>query len=127
MANYQAKIDLLKIDGASLQQNAAGKLAVIIPVEEADLFVGKDNRAVYLDLNLWESRPNQYNNSHGIKKSYSKARREMLGADAIKNKPFIGNASVKPDYNGGVSASSAQQPMVQTPPAGFVAPPDYTF
>ena len=42
MANYSLNINLLKIDGASLQTNPnTGKRAIVIPVEEADIFVNE--------------------------------------------------------------------------------------
>lgn len=126
MSNYSVKIDLLKLDGATLQTNAQGKMAVIIPVEEADLFVGRENKAVYLDLSMWETPRNPYGDSHSLKKSYSQARREMLGADAVKAKPYVGNArEIKP------RASENPQPgmMQAQPPTGFDIPQnnDYPF
>lgn len=112
--NLSIKLNLAKLDGASLQTNPnTGKRAMIIPVEEADLFVS-DRGGVYLDLSAWENRdgiPDQYGNTYGIKKSYSKEVRERLGKDGIKAKPFIGNAKPIPVVNnnvqGAASASSS--------------------
>lgn len=119
MSNYSIKINLVKLDGASLQTNAQGKMAVVIPVEEADLFVGQ-NGAVYLDLSMWETRGNPYGDTHSIKKSYSKARREMLGPDVLRSKPYIGNAKEMVPQGG-----NAQSGMMQAqPPAGFSVPSD---
>lgn len=111
MSNFSIKVNLAKLDGASLQTNPnTGKRAIIIPVDEADLFVGQ-NGAVYLDLTMWENRTqNAYGDTHSIKKSYSKEVRERLGADAIKAKPFIGNAKPLPDFNG-----NNQQAVTQAP------------
>lgn len=109
MSNYSVKIRLDRLDGASLQTNPnTGKRALIIPVDEADLYVGQ-NGAVYLDLSMWENRngANQYGDTHGIKKSYSKEARERLGADAIKNKPFLGNAKPMPEFNNNNAAPAA--------------------
>lgn len=94
MSNYSIKINLAKLDGASLQTNPnTGKRALIIPVDDADLFVGQTG-AVYLDLSMWEHRSgaNQYGYTHGIKKSYSKSARERIGSEQVKLKPFIGDA-----------------------------------
>ena len=99
MANYSLNINLLKIDGASLQTNPnTGKRAVVIPVEEADIFVNESNTAAYLGLNMYESHNSQYNDTHALKLKYSKATIDRIGVDAIKAKPFIGNAKEKLPY-----------------------------
>lgn len=118
MSNYSLKIRLDRLDGANLQTNAQGKMALVIPVEEADLFVGQ-NGAVYLDLTMWESRNNPYGDTHSIKKSYSKARREMLGPEVVKAKPYIGNAKELVSRG----TSNPQPGMMQAqPPQGFNVP-----
>lgn len=99
MANYSLNINLLKIDGASLQTNpATGKRAVVIPVEEADIFVNESNTAAYLGMNMYESHNSQYGDSHSLKLKFSKATIDRIGVDAIKAKPFIGNAKEKLPY-----------------------------
>lgn len=115
MSNYSIKLNLLKIDGATLQTNAQGRMAVVLPVDEADLYVNQDGTSVYLDLSMWESKNSPYGDTHSIKKSYSKAKRELLGADAIRNKPYIGNAKIIQSNNGG----AAQAPMIQQAPTGY--------
>lgn len=108
MANYSLNINLLKIDGASLQTNpATGKRAVVIPVEEADIFVNESNTAAYLGMNMYESRNSQYGDSHSLKLKFSKATIERVGVEAIKAKPFIGNAKEKQPYGSNSAAPSA--------------------
>lgn len=99
MANYSLNINLLKIDGATLQANpTTGKQAIILPVEDANIFVNQNGTAAYLGINMYESRNNQYDDSHSLKLKYSKATIDRLGVDAIKAKPFIGNAKEKLPY-----------------------------
>ena len=111
MANYTLNVNLLKIDGASLQTNpTTGKRAIVIPVEEADIFINESNTAAYLGMNMYESRNSQYGDSHSLKLKFSKATIDRIGVDAIKAKPFIGSAKEKQPYG--------QQPaQSQTAPA----------
>lgn len=107
MANYVLSVNLLKIDGASLQTNpTTGKRAIVIPVDEADIFINENKTAAYLGLNMYESHNSQYGDSHSLKLKFSKATIDRLGVEAIKAKPFIGNAKEKTPY-GGVTAASA--------------------
>ena len=108
MANYSLNINLLKIDGASLQTNpTTGKRAIVIPVDDADIFVNESNTAAYLGMNMYESRNSQYEDSHSLKLKFSKATIERVGVEAIKAKPFIGNAKEKQPYGSNTAAPSA--------------------
>ena len=108
MANYSLNINLLKIDGASLQTNpTTGKRAIVIPVDDADIFVNESNTAAYLGMNMYESRNSQYGDSHSLKLKFSKATIERVGVEAIKAKPFIGNAKEKQPYGSNSAAPSA--------------------
>ena len=108
MANYSLNINLLKIDGASLQTNPTTvKRAIVIPVDDADIFVNESNTAAYLGMNMYESRNSQYGDSHSLKLKFSKATIERVGVEAIKAKPFIGNAKEKQPYGSNSAAPSA--------------------
>lgn len=108
MANYSLNINLLKIDGASLQTNPnTGKRAVILPVEDADIFVNENGTAAYLGINMYESRNSQYGDSHSLKLKFNKATIDRIGVDAIKAKPFIGNAKEKQPYGDNNAQPSA--------------------
>lgn len=112
MANYSLNINLLKIDGASLQTNPnTGKRAVIIPVDTADIFVNENGTAAYLGMNMYESRNSQYGDSHSLKLKFNKETIERIGVDAIKAKPFIGNAKEKQPYGDSNAQSSAPAPQ----------------
>lgn len=107
MANYSLNINLLKIDGATLQTNPnTGKRAVIIPIDTADIFVNESGTAAYLGVNMYESRNSQYGDSHSLKLKYNKETIERIGVDAIKAKPFIGNAKEKQPYGDGAQTSA---------------------
>ena len=113
MANYSLNINLLKIDGATLQTSpTTGKQAVIIPVDAADIFVNANGTAAYLGINMYESRNSQYGDCHSLKLKYNKSTIDRLGVDAIKAKPFIGNAKVKEKFNqnGDVSGDTPASP-----------------
>lgn len=108
MANYSLNVNLLKIDGASLQTNpTTGKKAVVIPVDDANIFVNESNTAAYLGMNMYESRNSQYGESHSLKLKFSKATIERVGVDAIKAKPFIGNAKEKTPYGADTHVQTA--------------------
>lgn len=108
MANYSLNVNLLKIDGASLQTNPnTGKRAIVIPVDDADIFVNESNTAAYLGMNMYESRNSQYGESHSLKLKFSKATIERVGVEAIKAKPFIGNAKEKTPYGADTQAHAA--------------------
>lgn len=112
MANYILNVNLLKIDGASLQTNPNnGKRAVIIPVDTADIFVNESGTAAYLGMNMYESRNSQYGDSHSLKLKFNKETVDRIGVDAIKAKPFIGNAKEKQPYGDGNAQTSAPAPQ----------------
>lgn len=109
MANYSLNVNLLKIDGAKMVTNPdTGKRAIVIPVEDADIFVNESNTAAYLGINMYESRNSQYGDSHSLKLKFSKATIDRIGVDAVKAKPFIGNAKEKTPFG---SATESTQPL----------------
>lgn len=115
MANYSLSVNLLKIDGATLQTNPnTGKRAVVILVDEAEIFVNESGTAAYLGLNMYESHNNQYGNSHSLKLKFNKETIDRLGVDAIKAKPFIGNAKEKQAYGSGTAQPQAPDASVST-------------
>lgn len=94
MSSLIAKVDLLKLDGATIQVSpTTGHKCVIIDCEAAHLFVGRDDRSVYLDLSVWQNQNiDSYGNSHSIKQSLPKEVRDQLGPEGMKYRPYIGNA-----------------------------------
>lgn len=95
--NFNVKINLLKLKKAAVA-NIKGKTAavkcLVIPIEENDLFVSIDEnkkaKAVYLDMTAWEAKNQKYDDTHYLKQSFSKDKRESMSADELKNVPILG-------------------------------------
>lgn len=113
--NYNLSVNLAAIPGASIQQSpTTGKLAVVLPIEECDIFLKGDGKA-YLNLNIWANRSGktQYGDTHYVKQALSKARREALG-EAAKNTPIIGNMKEKEEFG-----AQQMQTYPQTTPQSY--------
>ena len=100
--NLQGKINLLKLEKTGLMMvngRSGAKLCVVIPVEENDIYVSRDEslkpKGAYLSINAWQSNSesgvDQYGNSHSVKQGFSKEFRERMGEEEMRAKPFIGN------------------------------------
>lgn len=119
MANYILNVNLLKIDGASLQTNpTTGKKNVVIPVEDADIFINQTGTAAYLGMNMYESHNSLYGDTHSLKLKFNKATIDRLGVEAIKAKPFIGNAKEKQSYSAQGNNNAAHAQGAPTPQQG---------
>lgn len=95
MANYSIKTDLLKLKGAfitNLKGKTATKRCLIIPVDEAGLFVGQ--KGVYLDLTAIEMREPKYAETHCIKVSLDKGVYEAMSEEERNAMPIIGGMRV---------------------------------
>lgn len=91
MANYSIKTDLLKLAGAfvtNLKGKTATKQCLVIPVEDAALFVGKSG--VYLNLTAIEMKESRYGDTHCIKQSLDRARYDALSEEERKKLPILG-------------------------------------
>lgn len=91
MANYSIKTDLLKLTGAfvtNLKGKTATKRCLIIPVDDAGLFVGE--KGVYLNLTAIEMQNPKYSETHCVKVSFDKDRYEAMTEDEKKAQPIIG-------------------------------------
>ena len=91
MANFSIKTNLLKLGGAfvtNLKGKTAIKQCLVIPVEDANLFVGKTG--VYLNLTAIEMREARYDDTHCVKQSLDKERYDALTEEERKALPIIG-------------------------------------
>lgn len=91
MANFSIKTDLLRLAGAfvtNLKGKTATKQCLVIPVEDAALFVGKNG--VYLNLTAIEMREARYGDTHCVKQSLDKERYDALSEDERKALPILG-------------------------------------
>lgn len=91
MANFSIKTDLLKLTGAfmtNLKGKTATKQCLVIPVEDAALFVGE--KGVYLNLTAIEMREARYGDTHCVKQSLDKERYDALSEEERKALPILG-------------------------------------
>lgn len=91
MANYSIRTDLLKIKGAfitNLKGKAATKRCLIIPVDEAGIFVGE--KGVYLNMTAFELKEPKYDETHCIKVQIDKERFDAMSEDERKSMPIVG-------------------------------------
>lgn len=91
MANYSIKTDLLKLKGAfvtNLRGKTATKRCLIIPVDEAGLFVGK--KGVYLNLTAIEMQNPKFSETHCVKVSLDKERYDAMTEEERQAQPIIG-------------------------------------
>lgn len=97
--DFSLSLKLTGLSGAQVQQSSAtGKVAVIIPIEQSDLFL-TEKGDVYLNLTMRHINPDwadpqthldKWGKSHELSQSYSKARRESLPKGVYP--PKIGSA-----------------------------------
>lgn len=97
MANFNAKINLMKLKRAgimSIQGRGETLRCLVIPVEENHLFISSDEqnkpKAAYLDLTAWELRNPKYDETHMIKQSLPKEVCEQMSDEELKAQPIIG-------------------------------------
>lgn len=114
--NYSVKIDLLKIEGAKVQQAKDGKSYITIPTDAAGLFQGK--AGIYANFIAWEKRTSNESGTHYIKQSMPKEQRRDDMPFVGDLKPFgqVGGADNRLPYSDFVEAAkaSAPQPKAQT-------------
>ena len=86
------KIDLKKLANASLvnlKGKTATKRCLVIPVDDANLFVGE--RGIYLDLTAYPYNDKNGNPKHLVKQSFSKEVFHSFTEDEIKALPILGD------------------------------------
>ena len=117
--NLQGKINLLKLEKTGLMTvngRSGAKLCVVIPVEENDIYVSRDEslkpKGAYLSINAWQSNSDsgvdQYGNSHSVKQGFSREFRERMDEEEMRAKPFIGNLRPWERKEQPISAPTAQ-------------------
>jgi hypothetical protein len=94
MSNYNAKINLAKLEGFGkvtlTGQSGKPKRCVVLPIAENHLFEGKDG--TYLDLSIIESANSQYGDTHFITRGKSQEEREQEKATGERLRlPILGN------------------------------------
>lgn len=91
MANYSIKTDLLKLKGVfvtNLKGKTATKRCLIIPVDEANLYVGE--KGVYLNMTAIEMREPKYSETHCVKQSLDRERYDAMTDEERNAQPILG-------------------------------------
>ena len=91
--NYQVKLNLLKLDRATVT-NIKGKSqtlkCLVVPIGDGtDIVHGE--KGAYLDLVAFETANSQFGDTHCVKVSYPKERRDAMTDEEKRSKPFVGN------------------------------------
>lgn len=89
--NLQIKVNLTKIPGAALvnlKGKEATKQCIVIPVEDAHLFVGE--KGVYLNLTGIAFKEPKYDDTHLIKQSLDKETYSAMTKEQQDAQPIIG-------------------------------------
>lgn len=106
--NIQSKINLAALKNAAIIKSGKNKDVdcLIIPIEQNNLFVS-DKGAVYLDLYGFENKEvGKYGDTHMIKQSLSKEKREAMTEEEQKAMPILGNHKMG---TGGASGGTAKK------------------
>ena len=119
MGNFNMKLDLSKLKNACIKdlKGASGMIkCLIIPVADNNLFISEKTGSVYLDCECKEVQNPKYDQTHFVKRRYTKEQYYQMDADDRKNIPIIGNLSPMKEGNnnnnsGGYNTQS--QPRVQ--------------
>jgi hypothetical protein len=91
MSNYSIKIDLLKVSGAALvnlKGKTATKQCIVIPTEDAALFVGE--KGVYLSLQAIELKEAKYEQTHLLKEEVESEKYKAMTDEERKKIPIVG-------------------------------------
>lgn len=91
MANFSIRTDLLKLKNSfvtKLKGKSATKTCLVIPIEDARLFLGK--KGVYLDLTAIEMKEERYSDTHIVKQSFQKEVYQSLSEEEKSALPIFG-------------------------------------
>lgn len=92
MSNTSIKVNLLQLQGAfvtNLKGKTATKRCLVIPVEDANLYVGQ--KGCYLNLTAIEMQNSQYGDTHCIKQNLDKNVYDTMTEEQRRAMPIIGS------------------------------------
>lgn len=111
--NYNGKIDLLKLQGASINElnySTGVKKCIVIPIYDAGLVEGK--KGVYLDFKIYKREAESYGETHTIKQSVGGERYKYMSEDERNAIPFLGGLKpISQRYTEADSPSSEPAPQ----------------
>ena len=90
-------IDLSALNGVQINTTVNGKRSIVIPVDtNPAIFIGAMDKGghIYMDIEVREVPDNRYGNTHFVKLSVGRKKREEMGLtqDSVKQyTPIIGN------------------------------------
>lgn len=92
MANFGIKIDLLKLKNSfvtNLKGKAATKRCLVIPIDDAQLFLGE--KGIYLNLTGVEMQEARYDDTHFVKQQLPKDIYQAMTEEERKQQPILGS------------------------------------
>jgi len=118
MGNFNLKLDLSKLKNACVKElkGKSGEIkCLIIPIDDNNLFVSEKTGGVYLDCTCTEVQNPKYDQTHYIKRRYTKEQYYQMDAEDRKNIPILGNLQPQKEWNnnGGGYNQPQSQPRVQ--------------
>lgn len=123
MSNFNLKLDLSKLKNACIKdlKGKNGQIkCLIIPIDDNNLYVSEKTGSVYLDCTCTELQTPKYEQTHFIKRRYTKEQYYQMDVNDRQNIPILGNLSPQKEWNNnnnsGGYASSQPQPQPQPQP-----------
>lgn len=122
MPNYNLKLDLSKLKNAcikNLKAKSGEVKCLIIPIDDNNLFVSEKTGSIYLDCTCTELQAPKYEQTHFIKRRYTKEQFYQLDQEERKNIPILGNLSPQKEWNNNNTTNNGgyapqQYPQSQT-------------
>lgn len=121
MANFGIKIDLLKLKNSfvtNLKGKAATKRCLVIPIDDAQLFLGE--KGIYLNLTGVEMQEVRYDDTHFVKQQLPKDVYQAMTEEERTKQPILG--SMRP-----IASTQRQMEVKTTTDTTQVEPDDLPF
>jgi len=102
------KLNLAKLDHVLMMKKAKSGImeCIVIPIEKNNLFKS-DKGNVYLDLIAFDLKEPKDGQTHLVKQSLSKAKREAMSKEELNEMPILGSLNTNIGGDGGEPANAA--------------------
>lgn len=120
--NISTRLDLLKLEKAIIKEmnsKNGGKIkCLVVPIEMNNLYIGKDDKALYLNLIHFplKNSPNEYGHTHTVKQSFTKDEQAKMTQEEKDSKPFLGSSK---DFGQTTSSTQTEAPKSNNTSATF--------